>query len=143
MTQLAIKSTSTFEGPKLRLLPRTGVGGRRGSHLELAARSGRTAFGGPATAPRPILVAGGSATDREAVLRDLRSSMPRSTSFEEAGALWEVVARAAQSCMVIFSGELEDMPAESLMQLLAKRHPELPVVSLDPPSPLRRDRPNG
>ena len=33
--------------------------------------------------------------------------------------------------MVILSGELDEMPAESLMQMLVHQSPEVPVVCLD------------
>jgi hypothetical protein len=32
---------------------------------------------------------------------------------------------------VILSGELEGIPAQSLMQMLGHRHPEVPVVCID------------
>jgi hypothetical protein len=50
--------------------------------------------------------------------------------FEEVEAFWEVLARASQSRMVIFSGDLPDGPAETLAHTLGDRHPDLPVVSL-------------
>jgi hypothetical protein len=36
--------------------------------------------------------------------------------------------------MVILSGELEELPAESVMQMLVHRSPEVPVVCLDAPA---------
>ncbi|HWG07607.1 MAG TPA: hypothetical protein VN672_01225 [Solirubrobacteraceae bacterium] len=143
MSQLAFQTMSSYGSPRLQLLPKTGNRQRRQRHLELTSRPTQAAAESPTGAPRAILVAGGAPADREAVLRDLRESMPRSTVFEQAGALWEVVARASQSSMVVFSGELDEIPAESLMRLLANRHPELPVVTLDPPSPLGQARTNG
>jgi len=52
--------------------------------------------------------------------------------------VWEVLAHAPSSRIVILSGELDDAPAESLMHTLGHRHPGLPVVSLGPPSPAER-----
>jgi hypothetical protein len=129
MTTLAIHSRATFEGPKLRLLPKRGSLQRRPGSVECAPRPTDQAT--PDRAPRPILLAGGDAGDREAVLSDLRRTMPGGTTFRQAGALWEVLAEAADSSMVVLSGELDEVPAESLMHMLAHRNPALPVVSVD------------
>jgi hypothetical protein len=131
MTTSTIQKDATFEGPKLRLLPKTGsLQPRRNSPIT-AARQTHQATPERAVASRSILLAGGEAGDREAVLNDLRQTMPGGTTFEQAGALWEVLARAGESSMVVLSGELDEVPAESLMQMLAHRNPALPVVSVD------------
>jgi hypothetical protein len=130
MTTLAIHTGATFDGPKLRLLPKRGSLQRRPSVEAGPRHSDRTIPGG-APVPRLILLAGGKAGDREAVLSDLRRTMPGGTTFRQAGALWEVLAQAAESSMVVLSGELDEVPAESLMQMLAHRNPALPVVSVD------------
>jgi len=130
MTTLAMHRGAAFEGPKLRLLPKRGSLQPRPENVESAARP--TAQATPGRAPsRSILLAGGDAGDREAVLSDLRRTMPGGTTFRQAGALWEVLARAADSSMVVLSGELDEVPAESLMHMLAHRNPALPVVSVD------------
>jgi hypothetical protein len=131
MTTLAIQKGAAFEGPKLRLLPKTGSLQRRHDGLGSAAQPTRQATPERAAAPRSILLAGGEAGDRAAVLSDLRRTMPGGTVFRQAGALWEVLARAAESSMVVLSGELDEVPAESLMHMLAHRNPALPVVSVD------------
>lgn len=128
MTTLAIQKGAAFEGPKLRLLPKTGSLQPRHDSLGSAAQQ---ATPERAAAPRSILLAGGEAGDRAAVLSDLRRTMPGGTVFRQAGALWEVLARAAESSMVVLSGELDEVPAESLMHMLAHRNPALPVVSVD------------
>lgn len=134
MSTLAIQMDAPFAGPTLRLLPKTGSRRRRRGHLELAAQAKREPSPDRAGAgtPRSILLAGGEASHREAVLRDLRRTMPGGTSFTQAKALWEMLARAAESSMVVLGGELDDVSAESLMQMLAHRNPTLPVVSVDP-----------
>lgn len=137
MSTLAIPVDAPFEGPTLRLLPKTGSRRRRRGHLELTSQPKREPTldradidrGGR---PRSILLAGGEASDREAVLCDLRRTMPGGTSFTQARALWEMLARAAESSMVVLSGGLDDVSAESLMQMLAHSNPTLPVVSVDP-----------
>lgn len=130
MTTLATHNGATFEGPKLRLLPKRGNLQRRPS-VESSARHTDRTIPDSAPAPRLILIAGGEAGDREAVLSDLRRTMAGGTTFRQAGALWEVLEQAAESSMVVLSGELDDVPAESLMQMLAHRNPALPVVSVD------------
>jgi hypothetical protein len=131
MTTAAIQTTALLEGPKLRLLPRKGNQSRPSHSAQNAGRRATLRlFSEPKPAERPVLVAGGDAADRAAVLRDLTHSMPASTMFAQAGAVWEVLVRAATSSMVILSGELDEVSAESLMQMLAHRHPSLPVVSL-------------
>jgi hypothetical protein len=131
MTTLAIQKGAAFEGPKLRLLPKTGSLQHRRESLDFAAERPQRATPERAAAPRSILLAGGEAGDREAVLSDLRRTMPGGTVIRQAGALWEVLARAAESSMVVLSGELDEVPAESLMHMLAHRNPALPVVSVD------------
>jgi hypothetical protein len=133
MTSMALHTTGLLDPPKLRLLPKGGKSARRAG-----TRRGPLRLLGSPSAPaqrvakdHPILLAGGEQSDRTAVLSDLASSMPASTSFEQAGAIWEMLARAPQSKMVILSGELEGIPAQSLMQMLGHRHPEVPVVCID------------
>ncbi|HEX3909500.1 MAG TPA: hypothetical protein VHW67_02210 [Solirubrobacteraceae bacterium] len=98
-----------------------------------AERRGLRLFSRPGPKERPVLIAGGDPAAREAVLRDLARSLSPDTVVEQAAAVWEVLARAGDSRVVILSGELEDVSAEALMQMLAHRHPGLPVVSLDGP----------
>jgi len=69
------------------------------------------------------------------LLKELAEILPGSTVFEEAGAFSEVLEHAPASRMVVFSGDLPDVPAESFTRVLARRHPRLPVVRLDPPPP--------
>ena len=134
MTTAAVHTTGFFEAPKLRLMP---IGGsvlvrrpskRRSALRLLGAPSARAAS---ASHGQPILLAGGDQSARTSVLRDLTRSMPASTSFEQASAIWEVLARAPQSKLVILSGSLEGIPAQALMQMLGHRHPEVPVVCID------------
>jgi hypothetical protein len=88
--------------------------------------------------PAPVLIAGSDSARRAALIDDLTETMPQSTLFEEASAVSEVLEHAPASRMVILSGDLDDAPAESLMQMLGHRHPGLPVVSVDGPAPASR-----
>jgi hypothetical protein len=135
MNSFALKTTERFRSPTLRLLP-----SKRGTqdatvagnaHERAAERPMLRLVHESLTEEHPVLIAGENSAGRAAVLRDMTRTMPPSTTFEEAGAFWEVLVRAPASSMVILSGELDDIPAESLMQMLAHRHPGLPVVSLD------------
>jgi hypothetical protein len=85
-----------------------------------------------ASAPRaPVLIAGRDAARRAEVRRDLSETMPAGTRFEELGTFWELLVQAPAARMVILSGEVDELPAESLLHTLAHRHPDLPVVSVE------------
>jgi hypothetical protein len=77
-----------------------------------------------------ILVAGADPEQRAAVLRDLSKELPADTQFGEAGAVSEVLALASSSGVVMLAGDLDEVSAHSLMQVLGDRHPSLPVVAL-------------
>jgi len=80
---------------------------------------------------QPILVAGRDSTRRAILLDELIETMPRSTTFEVAGAFSEVLEHAPASRMVILSGDLPDVSAESFASVLGRRHPRLPVIRLE------------
>jgi hypothetical protein len=142
MTTSALQTAQLADAPKLRLLP---------------TRPSRPAPPARVVAPRsserpalrlvhdgtleeyPVLIAGRDPAGRAAVLHELIRTMPADTTFEEAGAFWEVLVRAPAVSMVILSGELDEVPAEALLGMLAHRHPDLPVVSLDAPAPVGAD----
>jgi hypothetical protein len=128
MLTAAAQRASIRHAPRLRLMPKTGnsaklVRDADGPRLRLRGAAGAV--------EKPVLLAGGGRACRDAIRRDLVKSMPPDTAFEQAGALWEVLARAAGASMVILGGELDDVPAQSVMQMLAHRHPTLPVVRFD------------
>jgi hypothetical protein len=84
----------------------------------------------PEGAAQPVLIAGGDAATRAQVRDELAAVMPGGTRFEELGTFWQLLERAPQSRAVILSGDLDDVPAESLLHTLAHRHPHLPVVTV-------------
>jgi hypothetical protein len=96
----------------------------------LVSQSLRLSPARPGEQTVPILVAGADPVQRTIVLRELAETLPEGTWFEEAAAFWEVLARAPDCRMVIFSGDLEDGTVEAYMQSLAQRHPQLPLVNL-------------
>lgn len=77
-----------------------------------------------------ILVASSDARRRSTLLQELSQRMPEGTRFQEAAATWEVLEHAPSSRMVMLAGELDGSSAESVMHLLGKRHPQLPVLAL-------------
>ncbi|HMH47720.1 MAG TPA: hypothetical protein VK538_08390 [Solirubrobacteraceae bacterium] len=134
----ALQTVDLYDAPKLRLLAagdrassaaspsdgRAGTAGRPALHLVKEA----------AAEAHPVLVAGADSAGRASVLHELAGTMAPNTTFTEAEAFWEVLVRAPSSSMVIISGELDELRPESLMQMLAHRHPGLPVVSIDAPT---------
>src|SRR5262245_47125928 len=79
----------------------------------------------------PILIAGRDRVCRAEVLDTLSETMGRGAAFEQAETFSEVLLRAPASRMVVLSGELDGIPSESLRRMLAHRHPDLPVATLD------------
>ena len=79
----------------------------------------------------PILIAGGDRVCRAEVLDTLSETMGPGAAFEQAETFSEVLLRAPVSRMVVLSGELDGIPSESLRRMLAHRHPDLPVATLD------------
>jgi hypothetical protein len=77
-----------------------------------------------------VLVAGADATARARMLAELRSLLPPGTRFMEASETWELVARAAGSSMVVLTGDLGGAPAATLLRLLSRRNPALPVLAV-------------
>ncbi len=139
MNTFALQTSELLDTPRLRLLPVRSAAAS-GSPAPKARNVGNKCPelrlpGGPTPELQPVLIAGGDPAGRAAVLRDLAKTMPPDTVFAEADAFWEVLVQASTSSMVILSGELDELPAESLMKMLAHRHPALPVVSLDGPAP--------
>jgi CheY-like chemotaxis protein len=78
-----------------------------------------------------ILLVGEDPDRRASLRRELTSTLPPTTLFEEAGEVWEVLEHAPSSGVVMLTGDLPDVSAESLMHLLGDRYPKLPVVALD------------
>jgi hypothetical protein len=132
MANVATRTTALLEAPRLRLLPQASSNTLRTERRNSCERPTlRPLRKGDEGGERPVLLAGGDAAARAAVQSDLAKTMPADTTFEQAGAVWEVLVRAPSSSMVILSGELEDIAAGSVMQMITHRHPEVPVVCMD------------
>ncbi len=101
------------------------------STIAPSTRNGPTA---PTATDSRILVAGDDPAQRAAVLHDLSESLPAGAQLGEAGAMSEVLERAASSSVVMLAGDIGGVSAESAMQLLGHHHPDLPVVALGRPA---------
>jgi hypothetical protein len=75
-----------------------------------------------------ILLAGADEHARATLRAELATTLPSRTRWVEADDVAGVLERAAHSRMAILAGDLDDVDAESLMRLLGRRHPELPVI---------------
>lgn len=84
--------------------------------------------------PTRILLAGADPGRRATLLDELTQTLPASTVFAQAHAVCGVLEHAPDSRMAIITGDLDDAPAESLMHMLAHRHPDLPVLVVDSPT---------
>jgi hypothetical protein len=103
----------------------------RRPELRLLADGGRES----ASHFAPVLLAGADACGRAILRAELGRTLPPRTRWVEAHDVAEALERAAYSRMVILAGDLDDVDAESLMRMLGRRHPELPVISVDAPLP--------
>jgi hypothetical protein len=93
--------------------------------------------GGRESAARvaPVLLAGADAGRRAVLRAEFGATLPPRTRWVEADDVAGVLEHAAYSRMVILTGDLDDADALSLMRLLGRRHPELPVIRVDAPIP--------
>jgi hypothetical protein len=73
------------------------------------------------------------------MLAELRNVLPAGTHFLEAEETWEVLARAVGSQMVVLVGDLLELPSSSLVRLLARRQPTLPVLAVGGAAPIHAD----
>lgn len=85
----------------------------------------------PAPRAAPVLLVGADAHARAVLRAEFGATLPSHTEWVEADDVAGVLERAAHSRMVILAGDLDDADAESLMRLLGRRHPELPVICVD------------
>jgi hypothetical protein len=139
-----IVSSPAREGsrrPLLRVLSPGAPSGSPGSHPDVA-ETRRPALrivpdGGRESTPRlaPVLLAGADERIRAMLRAEFGATLPPRTSWVEADDVAGALERAACCRMVILAGDLDDADAESLMRLLGRRHPELPVICVDAPLP--------
>jgi len=129
-TQSALGTPSHSQAPALRLLQ-----GQGSPHPEpLRGHDAHAPALRVVDRPTRVLLAGADAGRRATLLDELSQTLPANTVFEQAGAVCEVLEHAPGSRMAFITGDLDDAPAESLMQTLARRHPGLPVMVVDRPA---------
>ena len=128
-TQSPLRTRSHSRAPALRLLH------GHGSHHPEPLRGQEAPAPALRVVDRPtrVLLAGADVDRRATLLEELSRTLPSNTVFEQADAVSDVLEHAPGSRMAFITGDLDDAPAESLMQTLAHRHPELPVLVVDCP----------
>lgn len=77
-----------------------------------------------------VLIVGDNVERRSQMLAELRGLMPSGTPFVEACETWQVLARTSGSRMVVLTSGLGDVSTHSLMRILSRRHPTLPVIAV-------------
>jgi hypothetical protein len=125
------KSRERFPRPQLRLLRGNGEPHPEGLPTSDRGRPGLRALGGERVEAPAVLLAGGEATRRVRLRRELAGTVSRRTVFVEADSASEVLEHAPQSRLVVLAGDLEDLSGEAMIRLLAQRQPRLPVISVD------------
>jgi hypothetical protein len=81
-----------------------------------------------------VVIADADSARRASVLDDLTQTMSENTTFLEAATVAELLEHAPGSRTVIIGGTLDDIPARSLIRILAQRHPHLQVINLEMPA---------
>ena len=84
--------------------------------------------------PTRVLIVGPDGDRRATILDELAQTLPASIGFEETDSVCEALELAPTSRMAIVTGDVGEVSADSLMHMLAQRHPTLPVMILDSPS---------
>jgi hypothetical protein len=108
-------------------------------HLHLVhEREDRRNCGSPSRAPllsagegSCVLLAGADRQCRSALRQELGRTLSEGTVFIEADEAWEVLQQAPASRIVILTGDLREVSADTITRLLGRHYPTLPVLSLD------------
>jgi hypothetical protein len=82
-----------------------------------------------------VLIAGVDTVARAHLHDEMADQLPAGTSFTHASETWEVIAAASTSSMVVLAGDVGDMSGESMMRLLGRRYPTLPVLAVAEKTP--------
>ncbi len=77
-----------------------------------------------------VLVVGIDAFARAHMLCELREALPAGTRFVETEEAWEALTLAESSQMVVLVGDPREFSGASLVRLLARRQPTLPVLAV-------------
>jgi hypothetical protein len=82
-----------------------------------------------------VLIAGADTHARTRMLEELRDLLPTGTRFAQATETWEVIAEAPTTNMVVLAGDLGDVSGDTVMRLLGRRYPTLPVLAVTEKTP--------
>lgn len=77
-----------------------------------------------------VLIVGDDAARRSKMLSELRGLLPTGTPFVEASETWDVLAQTTGSRMVVLTDGLGEVSTHTLMRILSRRHPTLPVIAV-------------
>jgi hypothetical protein len=111
---------------RLRLLDGPAAASARSSSIE------RPKAADTAVAPEwgHVLVVGVEARARAHMLCELRDVLPSGTRFVETEETWKALALAEGSKMVVLVGDPRGLSGTSMVRLLARRQPTLPVLAV-------------
>jgi hypothetical protein len=134
LTRSPTRTRARSRAPALRVLPDLGLTHPRAQPEPLRGHDVPPPALHVIDGPTRILLAGADAGRCAALLDELTQTLSASTVFAQAHTVCDVLEHAPDSRMAIITGDLDDAPAESLMHMLAHRHPELPVLIVDSPT---------
>jgi hypothetical protein len=103
-----------------------------------AERAGKVDGPVPAGAGGYVLVAGLDGRARGDMLGELRDVLPDGTRFVQTRETWEALTLAEGSKMVVLADDLVDLSGPSVVRLLARRQPNLPVLAVRSRAPSAR-----
>jgi hypothetical protein len=124
--------------PTLRALDGYGQAGKPATDIAATTEHRKSALRVVTDEPHeagPVLLAGADPARRAVLRAEFGATLPRRIPFAEAHDVSDVLERARSSRMVILAGDLDDADADSLMRLLGRRHPQLPVICVEEPMP--------
>lgn len=103
------------------------VPARSSSRFERTSKAGDTDV---ALGRGHVLVVGVDSRARAHMLCELHDVLPSGTRFVETQETWEALTLAEGSQMVVLVGDLAELSGASLVRLLARRQPTLPVLAV-------------
>ena len=109
------------------------VDGSAEVHSQVSPRSERMSAHEASTAELKrghVLVVGVDSRARAHMLCELREVLPEGTRFVETQEAWEALTLAESSQMVVLVGDLAGLSGASMVRLLARRQPTLPVLAV-------------
>jgi hypothetical protein len=127
MSDLTSTGPPSHARPRLRLVQGTA---ERCAALEEQFESAPVSADVAVEGAAHVLVVGADESGRKKMLGELRGLLPAGTPFVEACETWEALGLAPASRMVVLTGDLGDISADSFVRVLSRRYPALPVVAV-------------